>query len=552
MRPSPPARPSSGRSATAASTSSSPFSSAASDVLDPGSWRGFLEEAFGRFAPLVSAFEVGHAWNRTKWGVWDHREYLRLAEPAFELAPRFGAKLAGPAVIDFEFHLYPVTLPRLPFDAVTSLLYVDRMGAPENGQCGWTAAKKLALLKAAVDTTARRDAGRGLWITEVNWPLAGTGAFSPASGKPNVSEDEQADFLVRYYVPFLASGLVERIYWWQLVAPGYGLVDDRESPWRRRPAFRAFAELRARLEGSVFEGHGAGGGATEASGVEVFRFRGKDGRFAVCWAPGGTRTELVLPAPAAAVLDREGREIPRPSGARSNDHRRWEPEICPLRGINVRPRSPSTGRASPITRGAATEASTRRSWIAASDGSCAGPSPGSGPWIPAPGPPRPGPSSSTRPAATAASPGSSWERAPASSPPTSPAPMVERAVEGRDRARHLGGVAADLRGGLPFKSAAFGYVFSMRLFHHLHGAEDRRAVLREFARVASGGVVMSFYRFRGLHALQRRLRRLFKPSHRDIKMMAGETFEREAAEAGFTSTGSIRCSGASMPSISWS
>ena len=275
------------------------------DVLDPGSWRAFLEEAFGRFAPLVSAFEIGHAWNRTKWGVWDHREYLSLAEPAFELAPRFGVKLAGPAVIDFEFHLYAVTLPRLPFDAVTSLLYVDRKGAPENGQCGWTAEKKLALLKAAVDTAARPGAGRGLWITEVNWPLAGTGAFSPAAGKPNVSEDEQADFLVRYYVPCLASGHAERVYWWQLVAPGYGLVDDRESPWRRRPAFRAFAELRRRLEGSVFEGRG-----TEASDIEVFRFRGEEGAFAICWVPGGGPAELVPPAPVAAVLDREGREIP--------------------------------------------------------------------------------------------------------------------------------------------------------------------------------------------------------------------------------------------------
>jgi len=112
-------------------------------------------------------------------------------------------------------------------------------------------------------------------------------------------------------------------------------------------------------------------------------------------------------------------------------------------------------------------------------------------------------------------------------------PMVERALEIRDSVHHPGGAAADLRGGLPFKPAAFDYVFSMRLFHHLHASEDRRAVLAEFARVASGGVVMSFYRFRGLHALQRRLRRLLKPSHRDIKMVPGETFEREAADAGF-------------------
>ena len=112
-------------------------------------------------------------------------------------------------------------------------------------------------------------------------------------------------------------------------------------------------------------------------------------------------------------------------------------------------------------------------------------------------------------------------------------PMVARAME-RDRSgRHIGGAATDLRGGLAFKAGAFDYALSMRLFHHLHSAADREAVLRELARVASRGVVLSFYRFRGLHALQRRLRRLFKPNRRDIRMMAGETFEREALAAGF-------------------
>lgn len=113
-------------------------------------------------------------------------------------------------------------------------------------------------------------------------------------------------------------------------------------------------------------------------------------------------------------------------------------------------------------------------------------------------------------------------------------PMVERTLEGRGRVRHLGGAVADLRGGLPFKPASFDYVFSMRLFHHLHSPEHRRAVLREFARVASGGVVMSYYRFRGLHALQRRLRRFLTGARREIRMVPGETFEREAADAGFT------------------
>lgn len=228
------------------------------DVLDAAGWRGFLEEVFDRFGPLCPRFEIGHAWNRTKWGVWSHREYLGLAKPAFEIAPRAGVKLVGPAVIDFEFHLYPVTLPRLPFDKISSLLYVDRVGAPENKQFGWSASRKLALLRGVVDASGARD--RGLWITEVNWPLAGTGPWSPAAGRPNVGEGEQADYLVRYYVLMLASGLVERVYWWQLAAPGYGLIDSREEPWRRRPAFHAFRRLRAALEGSEYLGVDDGAG----------------------------------------------------------------------------------------------------------------------------------------------------------------------------------------------------------------------------------------------------------------------------------------------------
>jgi SAM-dependent methyltransferase len=112
-------------------------------------------------------------------------------------------------------------------------------------------------------------------------------------------------------------------------------------------------------------------------------------------------------------------------------------------------------------------------------------------------------------------------------------PMVERAVENSERRRHLGGVEADFRRGLPFKPGVFDYVFSMRLFHHLHAGEDREAVLREFARVAKEGVILSFYGVKGLHALQRKLRRFFRRTQRTIKMVPGATFEKEAASAGF-------------------
>lgn len=308
------------------------------DVLDPGGWLAFLEEALGRFAPLCPHVEIGHAWNRTKWGVWSHDEYIALAEPAFDLAARHGTRLVGPAVIDFEFHLYPVTLPRLPFDAISSLLYVDRGGAPENGQFGWNATAKAGLLRAVVDRCGASD--RPLWVTEVNWPLAGTGPYSPASGKPNVGEEEQADYLVRYYVPLLASGFVGRIYWWQLVAPGYGLVDSRDKPWRRRPSFRAMRALAERLEGARFLGAMTPAGKSGTNGLPVpggaesrhsqngtlspvdaagrarpggrktgdlraFLFHKSGETFAVCWTT-GRPAAVRFDRPVAGVENRDG------------------------------------------------------------------------------------------------------------------------------------------------------------------------------------------------------------------------------------------------------
>lgn len=277
------------------------------DVLNPSHWQNFLKDAFFRFGRISPYFEIGHAWNRTKWGVWDYREYLNLARPALPLAEKYGVKLVGPAVIDFEFHLYPPVCDAVPFDRVSSILYVDRMGAPENKQFGWDTSKKVALLKAVVDGSFGEV--KEVWITEVNWPLKGTGKYSPASGKPNVSEEEQADYLVRYFILCLASGFVQRIYWWQLVAPGYGLIDSRSKEWRKRPAFFAMKTMAKLLEGSTFTGRIAHHQAL------IFCFKresaeGKRGEenFAVCWTK-GAQCDYDFGRRIVRILSRDGEEI---------------------------------------------------------------------------------------------------------------------------------------------------------------------------------------------------------------------------------------------------
>ena len=270
------------------------------DVVNTDSWRDFLRDVYAGFSSLCPFFEVGHAWNRTKWGVWDHREYISLVREAVPLARRYGVGLIGPAVIDFEFHLYPPVLRNIAFKKVSSLLYVDRTGAPENTQFGWTAAQKVALLRSIVDFSGHRDTD--CWITEVNWPLRGTGKYSPAPGKPSVTEEEQANYLVRYFVICLATGLIQRIYWWQLVAPGYGLIDCREKPWRKRPSFFALREMTRNLEESRFVG------MAEDRRAKICFFRKGEEDFAVCWTQRGA-VEFAFSRKVKRILGRGGEEI---------------------------------------------------------------------------------------------------------------------------------------------------------------------------------------------------------------------------------------------------
>ena len=289
-------------------------------VRDLGRWRRAIEEIAERFTPFGHRFQVGQAINRSKWGVWTPREYLDLAAVAAEvLRARPGVELLGPAVIDFEFHATASTLNsgRNPvrFDGVASLLYVDRRGAPERRQMGFDTVGKVTLLKAIAETA--RASGPGSWITEVNWPLR-EGPHSPAGRSVAVDEETQADYLVRYYLLTLCTGLVEGVFWWQAVARGYGLLAPEEGGGlRRRPSYRALATLAGQLAGATFEGPLAA-----PAPARLYRFRRADGgELVVGWsagdaahdAAGAGGREANLPTPAVAVVGRDGEERRAPS-----------------------------------------------------------------------------------------------------------------------------------------------------------------------------------------------------------------------------------------------
>jgi hypothetical protein len=252
---------------------------------------------------------VGQAPNRSKWGIWTRREYIELYRDAAEILRRQpGVEVIGPAVIDFEYQ-YTIGLanrrrPGLVFDALSSLLYVDRRGAPENTQLGLDTAGKVVLLRA-ISETGRNTNGR-CWITEVNWPLL-EGPHSPAGRSVSVDESSQADYLVRYYLMSLGTGLVERVFWWQLVARGYGLVSP-EKGLRRRPAFAAMQTLIRELEGSSFVGP-----VMAPEGGYLHHFKRNDDEVAVGWSR-HEEIQAELPRTAARVIGRDGDERPVPDG----------------------------------------------------------------------------------------------------------------------------------------------------------------------------------------------------------------------------------------------
>lgn len=110
--------------------------------------------------------------------------------------------------------------------------------------------------------------------------------------------------------------------------------------------------------------------------------------------------------------------------------------------------------------------------------------------------------------------------------------MVGRAAERVRVPGFLAGAVADLKAGLPFKPGVFFGIFSMRFFHHLHGEDDRRLILKEFARVSSGYVILSYYQSNRLHEFQRKLRRKVKRTRTRISMIPRRRFLEEVEAAG--------------------
>ena len=207
-----------------------------------------ISQIFEAFSGVATEFQIGNAINRVKWGFASVQEYLQVYAVAQKVRDtQFpGLQLLGPAVIDFEYHFTARALfnsCNIQFDRLSALLYVDRMGAPRNKQYGLFDARKKMRLLGSLTALSPKVKQPGVYITEVNWPLQGTAPWAPTSETECVSREDYCSFMLDYLQVAAQSGCVDRVYWHQLIAPGYGLVDNREGQLVRSPAFNAFKDL---------------------------------------------------------------------------------------------------------------------------------------------------------------------------------------------------------------------------------------------------------------------------------------------------------------------
>jgi hypothetical protein len=116
---------------------------------------------------------------------------------------------------------------------------------------------------------------------------------------PGETEDEYANYMLRFYVITLCSGHIDQVFWWRLSAHGYGLVDDLDN-FRQRPAFTALKVLMQTIGNAVFIRK-----LITADALYVFEFEQDTKKIRMVWIHGEYTGELPE-FPYGSVLDRDG------------------------------------------------------------------------------------------------------------------------------------------------------------------------------------------------------------------------------------------------------
>ncbi|QEZ88627.1 hypothetical protein ACIB15232_0456 [Aliarcobacter cibarius] len=207
-----------------------------------------FELIFQNFKDISTEFQIGTTINRLKWGFFSTLEFMNFYMIAQKVKEKKypNIKLLGPSVIDFEYYYNARAMfnsKKIKYDIISALLYVDRRGSAKNTQYGiFDLKNKIDMLFSLVKLSPKAKSD-DIYITEVNWPISNTAPYAPTSEKECVSCEVYTKYMLEYFEIARNSKKIKRVYWHQLIAPGYGLVDNRDEKILKYPQFYAFKEM---------------------------------------------------------------------------------------------------------------------------------------------------------------------------------------------------------------------------------------------------------------------------------------------------------------------
>lgn len=217
------------------------------NIIDKKLLQTNIKIVFDKFKNISNEFIIGNAINRIKWGFITLDEYIKFYKTIYDIRDKYykDYKLIGSSVIDFEYHFTIAILAYncdIKYDAISSLLYVDRRGKPSNTQyLIFDLKRKIDFLYTIISFFKKTT--NDIYITETNWPRKDTQPYAPTSQKECVYDEEYTKNMLEYFEIAFKTNKIKRVYWHQLIATGYGLVDNRDGKIKKSKAFFAFKEM---------------------------------------------------------------------------------------------------------------------------------------------------------------------------------------------------------------------------------------------------------------------------------------------------------------------
>jgi hypothetical protein len=256
-----------------------------------GDYCNYVRTVVGRYKDRIKYWEI---WNEPNIGFWTGttEQYAALLSAAYDAVKQADpdAKVIGCCTAGTDLRFIEKVLQCGDYDKFDILSIHPYRYPPTPEETDFIGELKKA------DTLIRKyGAPKPIWITEIGWPTN--------TGANGSSESKQAAMIARTYMQAMASGVVQKVFWYNFRNDGidmsynehnFGIIRRDQSV---KPAVIAFRTMTQHLEGKRFvKALNAG------DGTYVYAFDGKGSRTLAAWCALGT-ARLTISGKATMVAD---------------------------------------------------------------------------------------------------------------------------------------------------------------------------------------------------------------------------------------------------------